>query len=57
MRFYLDECINPEIAIRGQALGMDVTEWKTDRMRAATDEEQLRHAAKADRCIVTSGDA
>ena len=54
MKFYLDECINPEIAVHARRLGVDVTEWRTEGLQGRTDEDQLRHAAKKGRCLVTS---
>lgn len=54
MRFYLDECMNPEIAVRGRALGLDVTDWKAADMSATDDTAQLRYAAREARCIVTA---
>lgn len=54
MRFYLDECMNPEIAVRGRVLGLDVTDWKVAEMGATDDTAQLRFAAHEGRCIVTA---
>jgi hypothetical protein len=54
MRFYLDECMNPEIAVHALALGLDVTDWKSADMGATDDAAQLRHAASEGRCIVTA---
>jgi predicted nuclease of predicted toxin-antitoxin system len=53
MKYYLDEDLDPAIAVAGRSLGVDVVSAHECGARAITDEEQLARAAAEGRCIVT----
>ncbi|MGI8553281.1 MAG: DUF5615 family PIN-like protein [Dehalococcoidia bacterium] len=53
-RFYLDENQTSEIAVHGRAFGVDVTSAHEEGMAGRSDAEQLNHAARQGRCLITA---
>ena len=53
MKYYLDEDLNPAIALAGRALAVDVVSAHECGARALLDAEQLSRAAADGRCVVT----
>lgn len=53
MKYYLDEDLDPAIAVAGRSLGIDVVSAHERGARALTDAEQLARAAAEYRCLVT----
>ena len=53
MKYYLDEDLNPAIAVAGRTLGVDVVSAHECGTRALLDEQQLARAAPDGRCLVT----
>ena len=53
MRYYLDEDLDPAIAVAARALGVDIISAHECGALALTDEAQLARAASEQRCLVT----
>ena len=53
MRYYLDAGLDPDIAVAGRALGVDIVSAHECGAKMLTDEEQLVRAAADRRCLVT----
>lgn len=53
MKYYLDEDLNPAIAVAGRSLGVDVVSAHECGARGMTDEEQFARAAADGRCLVS----
>jgi predicted nuclease of predicted toxin-antitoxin system len=53
MRYYLDADLDPDIAVAGRALGVDIVSAHECGAKTLTDEEQLARAAADRRCLVT----
>jgi predicted nuclease of predicted toxin-antitoxin system len=53
MKYYLDEDLNPAIAVAGRSLGIDVVSAHERGARAIDDDEHLARAAAEGRCLVT----
>lgn len=53
LRFYLDENMNPEIAIQLRRRGIDAVSARDATMLRTGDPEQLQYAASVDRVLCT----
>ncbi len=53
MKYYLDEDLDPAIALAARALGVDIISAHECGARGLSDGEQLARAAAEGRCVVT----
>ena len=53
MRYYLDEDLSPEVAVRLRRQGIDISNSHEEGRNGTSDQEQLRWAAAQGRCLVT----